>query len=246
MQRLGLREQGKNVRKLRQRRIRAAVVPRLARQPDGLGHIREKRILVPDGAGARAQRLELHRGNELHGSRGRRRLEKPPAGHRPEEAPLRAVRVRQAAGRRRERGELRICLAVERLIAPLQLLDGAALRLQREPVIEPAEVEIQPCRARRHGLEHVRGGPVGVAGVQGGEIDAVHRLRVAGAQHVFHVQPLLLRRTADGLHEARLAAAGPALDDPQKILRPAAEAGIKRHEAPDGIPAQKILRHRHE
>ena len=62
----------------------------------------------------------------------------------------------------------------------------------------------------------------------------------------FHVQPLLLRRAADGLHEARLAAAGPALDDPQKILRSAAEAGIKRHEAPDGIPAQKILRHRHK
>ena len=137
-------------------------------------------------------------------------------------------------------------LAVERAVARLQKLDGAALFLQRNAVIKLPQIEIQSRRARRDGLEHVRSRAVGVAGVQGREIHAVHRIRVAGAQDVFDIQSGVLRRFADGLHKARFAAPRPALDHPQKILRPPAELSVKRDKAGGRIAAQKIPCHRHE
>ena len=112
--------------------------------------------------------------------------------------------------------------------------------------VELPKVEIRAGRGREGHLAHVRGRSVDVGDLPRRDIHAVDGVRIAGAEDVFHVQPCVLRRAADGLHEARFAAAGSALEYPEKhaALR-RAEFIVDGDEAAAGVRAEKIMPHSH-
>ena len=86
----------------------------------------------------------------------------------------------------------------------------------------------------------MRGGAVTPGGVKGGDIDSVQRIRVSGAEHGFHIQPLFFRCRRQPAHKAGFSGAGAALDDVQKAGFSGREAVIQGIKAPAGVGSQKI------
>ena len=149
MQRLRLCKKSSHIRNIRQRRVRPPVIALLVRQIDSLCLVRQERVLVENRIFPHAERLQFLAGHQLHRACGRLGRKKAPAGDGPQEALFPFLLRRERAGRTRKRCKTRIRLAVERAIARLQKLDGAALLLQRNTVIELPQIEIQSRPARR-------------------------------------------------------------------------------------------------
>ena len=105
-----------------------------------------------------------------------------------------------------------------------------------------SQVEVIPARAEAFRVHDVWCGAVRIAQAQRGNIDAVQRIGIAGAEDVLHLQAPGLRRLTYAPHECGLPAAGSALDDPQEVPVAPAEALVKRAETVPGVCAQKPAR----
>ena len=76
---------------------------------------------------------------------------------------------------------------------------------------------------------------------QGGQVDAVQRIRVAGAEHPLYRHPASVRLPGDGAEKRGFAGPRAALEDVHKGVRARRESAIERVEAHGGVSAEKIV-----
>ena len=144
-------------------------------------------------------------------------------------------RVRRPGG-----GEVGIGRRVMLAVCPCELRDLPPRGGVRHPRAALAHVQIAARDAEERRVEDMRRGAVGIAHAERGDVHAVERVRVAGAEDVLHVVAGPLRRRADAPHEGGLARAGPALYHAQVVPLAGAEAAVERIKAGIGVCAQKI------